>query len=130
MEVEIGRGKKGAPRLRIRRHRGSSRAVGRATPDDVDINVDAGAPTGSSSRLLASAMDGVVSPGDGRHPRSPSAAWRWLKPRGHLDPVRGTGGPRSSSGIAHLDPRRRRTREMQEIYSEPVKPELIAQRIE
>src|SRR4051795_4700859 len=124
MEVEIGRGKK------ARRAYGFDDIAivpSRRTrdPDDVDITWTLG-PYRFELPLLASAMDGVVSP----------------ETAGILGRLGGLAGVNLAGGwtrfedadaqlerIAHLD-REEATREMQEIYSEPVKPELIAQRIE
>ena len=100
MEVEIGRGKKG------RRAYGFDDIAivpSRRTrdPDDVDISWTLG-PYRFELPLLASAMDGVVSPataaelGKPRRPRGP-------QPRGHLDPLRGRRGA-SSSEIAAAPP--------------------------
>src|SRR5215213_5751148 len=102
MEVEIGRGKK------ARRAYGFDDVAivpSRRTrdPDDVDISWTLG-PYRFELPLLASAMDGVV---------SPEAA-------GIIGKL---------GGLAGLD-RDEATREMQEIYLEPVKEELIAQRIQ
>src|SRR5918912_647531 len=99
MEVEIGRGKKG------RRAYGFDDIAivpSRRTrdPDDVDISWTLG-PYRFELPLLASAMDGVVSP----------------ETAGIVE------------RIAGLE-REEATREMQEIYQEPVKEELIAQRIQ
>jgi len=124
MEVEIGRGKK------ARRAYGFDDIAivpSRRTrdPDDVDISWTLG-PYRFELPLLASAMDGVVSPEtagligrlgglavlnlEGIHTRYEDADSQLER-------------------IAGLD-RDEATREMQEIYAEPVKPELIAQRIE
>ena len=88
MEVEIGRGKK------ARRAYGFDDIAivpSRRTrdPDDVDISWTLG-PYRFELPLLASAMDGVVSPetaGIIGTPRRPRGA----QPRGHLDPLRGRG---------------------------------------
>ena len=86
MEVEIGRGKKG------RRAYGFDDIAivpSRRTrdPDDVDISWTLG-PYRFELPLLASAMDGVVSPATaielGR-----LGGPRGAQPRGHLDPLRG-----------------------------------------
>ena len=84
MEIEIGRGKK------ARRAYGFDDVAivpSRRTrdPDDVDITWTLG-PYRFELPLLASAMDGVVSPEtarDRRQARRPRRA----QPRGHLDPV-------------------------------------------
>ena len=124
MELEIGRGKKGrqaygfddiaiVPSRRTR------------DPDDVDISWSLG-PYRFELPLLAAAMDGVVSP----PPRPRSGGWagsRYSTSRGSGPATR---MPRSSSSGS---PRRRpevATSTMQEIYQEPVKPELIARRVE
>jgi IMP dehydrogenase len=124
MEVEIGRGKK------ARRAYGFDDIAivpSRRTrdPDDVDISWTLG-PYRFELPLLASAMDGVVSPETagilgrlgGLAVLNLEGIWtRYEDADAQLE------------RIAHLD-REEATREMQEIYSEPVKPELIAQRIE
>ena len=124
MEVEIGRGKK------ARRAYGFDDIAivpSRRTrdPDDVDITWTLG-PYRFELPLLASAMDGVVSPETagilgrlgGLAVLNLEGIWtRYEDADGQLE------------RIAHLD-REEATREMQEIYAEPVKPELIAQRIE
>ena len=84
MEIEIGRGKKG------RRAYGFDDIAivpSRRTrdPDDIDISWKLG-PYQFALPMLASAMDGVVSPetaGDRRAPRGPCGA----QPRGHLHPL-------------------------------------------
>ena len=73
--------------------------------------------------LLASAMDGVVSPrtaGDHRQARRP----RRPEPRGHLHPLRG----RRRAARAHRRscPRTSRRARCRRSTSEPIKPELIA----
>jgi IMP dehydrogenase len=124
MEVEIGRGKK------ARRAYGFDDIAivpSRRTrdPDDVDITWTLG-PYRFELPLLASAMDGVVSPETagilgrlgGLAVLNLEGIWtRYEDADGLLE------------RIAHLD-REEATREMQEIYAEPVKPELIAQRVE
>src|SRR5215218_9043615 len=124
MEVEIGRGKK------ARRAYGFDDIAivpSRRTrdPDDVDITWTLG-PYRFELPLLASAMDGVVSPETagilgrlgGLAVLNLEGIWtRYEDADAQLE------------RIATLD-REEATREMQEIYSEPVKPELIAQRIE
>src|ERR671939_298209 len=99
MEIEIGRGKK------ARRAYGFDDVAivpSRRTrdPDDVDISWTLG-PYRFELPLLASAMDGVVS-------------------------------PETAGIVGRLGglEREEATREMQEIYQEPVKEELIAQRIQ
>ena len=115
MEVEIGRGKK------ARRAYGFDDIAivpSRRTrdPDDVDITWTLG-PYRFELPLLASAMDGVVSP----------------ETAGILGRLGGL-AVLNLEGIwtryEDADAQLERTREMQEIYAEPVKPELIAQRIE
>src|SRR4051794_31435316 len=124
MEIEIGRGKK------ARRAYGFDDIAivpSRRTrdPDDVDITWTLG-PYRFEVPLLASAMDGVVSPETagilgrlgGLAVLNLEGIWtRYEDADAQLE------------RIAHLD-REEATREMQEIYSEPVKPELIAQRIQ
>src|SRR3954471_12458026 len=124
MEVEIGRGKK------ARRAYGFDDIAivpSRRTrdPDDVDVTWTLG-PYRFELPLLASAMDGVVSPETagilgrlgGLAVLNLEGIWtRYEDADAQLE------------RIAHLD-RDEATREMQEIYAEPVKPELIAQRIE
>jgi IMP dehydrogenase len=124
MEVEIGRGKK------ARRAYGFDDIAivpSRRTrdPDDVDISWTLG-PYRFELPLLASAMDGVV---------SPETATIIGKLGGlavlNLEGIytRYEDADEQLERISHL-PKDEATREMQEIYSEPVKPELIAQRIE
>jgi IMP dehydrogenase len=123
MEVEIGRGKK------ARRAYGFDDVAivpSRRTrdPDDVDISWTLG-PYRFELPLLASAMDGVVSPDTagiigrlgGLAVLNLEGIWtRYEDAEGELE------------RIAGLD-RDEATRAMQEIYQEPVKEELIAQRI-
>jgi IMP dehydrogenase len=124
MEVEIGRGKK------ARRAYGFDDIAivpSRRTrdPDDVDITWTLG-PYRFELPLLASAMDGVVSPETagilgrlgGLAVLNLEGIWTRYEDADAL-----------LERIATLD-REDATREMQEIYAEPVKPELIAQRIE
>jgi IMP dehydrogenase len=123
MEVEIGRGKK------ARRAYGFDDVAivpSRRTrdPDDVDISWTLG-PYRFELPLLASAMDGVVSPESagligrlgGLAVLNLEGIWTRYEDADAL-----------LERIASLD-RDEATREMQEIYQEPVKPELIAQRI-
>src|SRR3954454_4922141 len=124
MEVEIGRGKK------ARRAYGFDDIAivpSRRTrdPDDVDVSWTLG-PYRFELPLLASAMDGVVSPETagilgrlgGLAVLNLEGIWtRYEDADAQLE------------RIAHL-PRDEATREMQRIYAEPVKPELIAQRID
>src|SRR5919108_2647928 len=124
MEVEIGRGKK------ARRAYGFDDVAivpSRRTrdPDDVDISWTLG-PYRFELPLLASAMDGVVSPATARiigklgglAVLNLEGIWtRYEDADGQLE------------RIAQL-PKEVATREMQAIYQEPVKPELIRQRIE
>src|SRR4051794_13431129 len=124
MEIEIGRGKK------ARRAYGFDDVAivpSRRTrdPDDVDISWTLG-PYRFELPLLASAMDGVVSPETagvigrlgGLAVLNLEGIWtRYEDAEAQLE------------RIAHLD-REEATREMQEIYLEPVKEELIAQRIQ
>jgi IMP dehydrogenase len=124
MEIEIGRGKKArqaygfddvaiVPSRRTR------------DPDDVDISWTLG-PYRFDLPLLASAMDGVVSPETcgllhhlgGLGVLNLEGIWtRYEDADGVLE------------RIATLD-REEATREMQDIYLEPIKEELIAQRIQ
>src|SRR6188472_3218003 len=124
MEIEIGRGKK------ARRAYGFDDIAivpSRRTrdPDDVDISWTLG-PYRFELPLLASAMDGVV---------SPEAAGIIGKLGGlavlNLEGIwtRYEDAEAQLERIAGLD-REEATREMQEIYQEPVKEELIARRIE
>jgi IMP dehydrogenase len=124
MEVEIGRGKKG------RRAYGFDDIAivpSRRTrdPDDIDITWTLG-PYRFELPLLASAMDGVVSP----------------KTAGMIGQLGGLGvlnlegiWSRYENADEKLDeiaaaPKPVATRIMQEVYAEPVKAELIAKRIE
>src|ERR671922_340054 len=124
MEVEIGRGKKG------RRAYGFDDIAivpSRRTrdPDDIDITWTLG-PYRFELPLLASAMDGVVSP------RTAGIVGRL----GGLAVLNLEGiWTRYEDADAQLErisqlPKDVATREMQAIYQEPVKPELIRQRIE
>jgi IMP dehydrogenase len=124
MEVEIGRGKK------ARRAYGFDDIAivpSRRTrdPDDVDISWTLG-PYRFDLPLMASAMDGVVSPETavaigrlgGLAVLNLEGIWcRYEDAETQLE------------RIAGLE-REEATREMQDIYAEPVKPELIRQRIE
>jgi IMP dehydrogenase len=123
MEIEIGRGKK------ARRAYGFDDIAivpSRRTrdPDDVDISWKLG-DYRFELPLLASAMDGVVSPATagiigrlgGLGVLNLEGIWtRYEDPESLLERIAGL-------------PKEQATREMQEIYREPVKPELIAQRI-
>src|ERR1700678_2854800 len=123
MEIEIGRGKKArqaygfddiaiVPSRRTR------------DPDDIDLSWKRG-PYQCELLLMASAMDGVVSP-------------RTAGIVGNLGGLavlnlegvftRYEDADAELEGSASLR-KEQATREMQEIYAEPVKPELIAQRI-
>src|SRR3982751_2720961 len=123
MEIEIGRGKK------ARRAYGFDDIAivpSRRTrdPDDVDISWKLG-DYRFDLPLLASAMDGVVSP-------------RTAGVIGHLGGLavlnlegiftRYENADEQLERIARL-PKETATREMQEIYRAPIQPELIAQRI-
>jgi IMP dehydrogenase len=124
MEVEIGRGKK------ARRAYGFDDVAivpSRRTrdPDDVDVSWTLG-PYRFELPLLAAALDGVVSPetagvigklGGLAVLNLEGIFTRYEDPDEQLE------------RIASL-PRELATRDMQEIYSEPVKAELIRQRIE
>ncbi len=124
MEVEIGRGKK------ARRAYGFDEVAivpSRRTrdPDDVDISWTLG-PYRFDLPLMASALDGVVSP-DTAGLLGELGGLAVLNLEGifcRYDDV-----DEQLERIAEL-PREVATREMQEIYREPVKPELIAQRIQ
>lgn len=123
MEIEIGRGKK------ARRAYGFDDVAivpSRRTrdPDDVDISWTLG-PYRFEQPLLASALDGVVSPETaGIIGRLGGLAvlnlegifCRYEDVDAQLEKI---------AGLSQEEA----TREMQEIYREPVKPELIAQRI-
>ena len=123
MEIEIGRGKKArqaygfddiaiVPSRRTR------------DPDDIDISWKLG-PYQFELPMMASAMDGVVSPrtagivGD-------LGGLAVLNLEGIF--TRYEDAEEQLERISEL-PKEQATREMQEIYAEPVKPELIAQRI-
>src|SRR6202049_4283867 len=123
MEIEIGRGKKGrraygfydiaiVPSRRTR------------DPDDIDISWKLG-PYQFELPMLAAAMDGVVSPQTaGIIGRLGGLAV--LNLEGIF--TRYEDAEEQLERIAAL-PKEEATREMQDIYREPVKPELIAQRI-
>ena len=123
MEIEIGRGKKG------RRAYGFDDVAivpSRRTrdPDDIDISWKLG-PYQFELPTLASAMDGVVSP-------ETAGIIGRLGGLGVLNLegifTRYVDADEQLERIASL-PQEIATREMQEIYREPVKPELIARRI-
>src|SRR3954454_7718206 len=124
MEIEIGRGKK------ARRAYGFDDVAivpSRRTrdPDDVDISWKLG-DYRFELPLLASAMDGVVSP----------ETARIVGKLGGLAVLNLEGiWTRFEDADAQLErisqlPKDAATREMQAIYQEPIKPELIRQRIE
>jgi IMP dehydrogenase len=124
MEIEIGRGKK------ARRAYGFDDVAivpSRRTrdPDDVDISWKLG-DYRFELPLLASAMDGVVSP----------ATAKIVGKLGGLAVLNLEGiWTRYEDADAQLErvaqlPKEAATREMQAIYQEPIKPELISQRIE
>src|SRR6266571_4277728 len=124
MEVEIGRGKKG------RRAYGFDDIAivpSRRTrdPDDIDISWTLG-PYRFELPLLASAMDGVVSPRTagivGRH-----GGLAVLNLEGLWTRYEDTDA--QLERISKLPPKTA-TREMQEIYKEPIKAALVAHRIE
>src|SRR6185312_7888097 len=123
MEIEIGRGKKG------RRAYGFDDIAivpSRRTrdPDDIDISWKLG-PYKFELPMLAAAMDGGVSPETaGIIGRLGGLAV--LNREGSV--TRYEGADAELERIAAL-PKETATREMQEIYSEPVQPELIARRI-
>src|SRR6266480_4349415 len=123
MEVEIGRGKKGrqaygfddiaiVPSRRTR------------DPDDVDISWKLG-PYQFELPMMAAAMDGATSP----------ATAGIIGHLGGLGVLNLEGiFTRYADADAQLEriaslPKELATREMQDIYREPIKPELIAQRI-
>src|SRR3954451_7180730 len=123
MEIEIGRGKK------ARRAYGFDDIAivpSRRTrdPDDVDISWTLG-PYRFELPLLASAMDGVVSP----------ETARIIGKLGGLAVLNLEGiWTRFEDADAQLEriaqlPKDAATREMQAIYQEPIKPELIRRRI-
>ncbi len=123
MEIEIGRGKKArqaygfddiaiVPSRRTR------------DPDDIDISWKLG-PYQFELPMLASAMDGVVSPRTAGIIGS-LGGLAVLNLEGIF--TRYEDAEEQLERIASL-PKEIATREMQEIYAEPVKPELIAQRI-
>src|ERR1700752_2411592 len=123
MEVEIGRGKK------ARRAYGFDDVAivpSRRTrdPDDVDITWTLG-PYRFELPLLASAMDGVVSP-DTAGIIGRLGGLAVLNLEGIF--TRYEDADEQLERIAAL-PTEIATREMQDIYAEPVKPELIARRI-
>jgi len=124
MEIEIGRGKK------ARRAYGFDDVAivpSRRTrdPDDVDISWKLG-DYRFELPLLASAMDGVVSP----------ATAKIVGKLGGLAVLNLEGiWTRFEDADAQLEriaqlPKEAATREMQAIYQEPIRPELISQRIE
>jgi IMP dehydrogenase len=123
MEIEIGRGKKG------RRAYGFDDIAivpSRRTrdPDDIDISWTLG-PYRFDLPLLASAMDGVVSPTTagivgslgGLAVLNLEGIWtRYEDADSELEKIASF-------------PKETATRQMQDVYREPVKPELVAQRI-
>jgi IMP dehydrogenase len=124
VEIEIGRGKKG------RRGYGFDDIAivpSRRTrdPDDIDITWTLG-PYRFELPLVAAAMDGVVSP------RTAAEMGRL----GGLAALNLEGiWTRYEDAEEQLErmaqaPAERATQTMQEIYSEPIKPELIARRVE
>ncbi len=124
MEVEIGRGKK------ARRAYGFDDIAivpSRRTrdPDDVDISWKLG-DYRFELPLLASAMDGVVSP-ETAGIVGQLGGLAVLNLEGVF--TRYEDADEQLERISHL-PKDEATREMQDIYQEPVKPELIARRIE
>src|SRR5271155_1287425 len=123
MEIEIGRGKKG------RRAYGFDDIAivpSRRTrdPDDIDISWKLG-PYQFELPMLASAMDGVVSP-ETAGIIGGLGGLAVLNLEGIF--TRYEDADEQLERIASL-PKELATREMQDIYREPVKPELIAQRI-
>ena len=124
MEIEIGRGKK------ARRAYGFDDIAivpSRRTrdPDDVDISWTLG-PYRFELPLLASAMDGVVSP-DTAGLLGSLGGLAVLNLEGIW--TRYEDADAMLARIAAL-PREQATREMQDIYQAPIKEELIAQRIQ
>jgi IMP dehydrogenase len=124
MEIEIGRGKK------ARRAYGFDDVAivpSRRTrdPDDVDISWKLG-DYRFELPLLASAMDGVVSP-DTAKIVGKLGGLAVLNLEGIW--TRFEDADAQLERIAQL-PKDAATREMQAIYQEPIKPELISQRIE
>jgi IMP dehydrogenase len=124
MEIEIGRGKK------ARRAYGFDDVAivpSRRTrdPDDVDISWKLG-DYRFELPLLASAMDGVVSP-DTAKIIGKLGGLAVLNLEGIW--TRYEDADEQLARIAQL-PKDLATREMQAIYQEPIKPELISQRIE
>jgi IMP dehydrogenase len=124
MEVEIGRGKK------ARRAYGFDDIAivpSRRTrdPDDVDISWKLG-DYRFELPLLASAMDGVVSPETAVH-LGRLGGLAVLNLEGIF--TRYEDADEQLERISQL-PKDEATREMQDIYQEPVKPELIARRVE
>jgi IMP dehydrogenase len=124
MEVEIGRGKKG------RRAYGFDDIAivpSRRTrdPDDIDITWTLG-PYRFELPLMAAAMDGVVSPATAGIVGN-LGGLAVLNLEGIF--TRYEDAAEQLERIASL-PKAQATREMQEIYQEPVKPELITRRIE
>jgi IMP dehydrogenase len=124
MEIEIGRGKK------ARRAYGFDDVAivpSRRTrdPDDVDVTLTLG-PYRFELPLLASAMDGVVSP-DTAGIIGKLGGLAVLNLEGIW--TRYEDADEMLERIAGL-PKDEATREMQQIYQEPVKEELITQRIQ
>jgi IMP dehydrogenase len=124
MEIEIGRGKK------ARRAYGFDDIAivpSRRTrdPDDVDISWKLG-DYRFELPLLASAMDGVVSPSTAKIVGR-LGGLAVLNLEGIF--TRYEDAEEQLARIARL-PKEQATREMQAIYQEPVKPELIRRRIE
>ena len=120
MEVEIGRGKKGAGPTASTTSP-SCPAGARATPTTW-TSPGSSARTALPLPLLASAMDGVVDPGFAVA-MGGSAGWRCSTSRACRPATR---TPTSSSSAIAALPKETATRTMQEIYQEPIKPELIA----
>src|ERR671935_889509 len=124
MEIEIGRGKK------ARRAYGFDEIAivpSRRTrdPDDVDISWKLG-DYRFELPLLASAMDGVVSP-DTAKIVGKLGGLAVLNLEGIW--TRYEDADEQLERIAGL-PKEAATREMQDIYREPIKPKLMAQRVE
>lgn len=124
MEVEIGKGKKG------RRAYGFDDIAivpSRRTrdPDDVDISWSLG-PYRFDLPLLASAMDGVVSP-DAAGAIGKIGGLAVLNLEGIWSRYEDADEKLAEIAAAPAD---RATAMMQEVYAAPVKPELIGKRVE
>ena len=85
-DIEIGRAKRGAPRLRVRRHRDRAQSRRTRDPQDVSVTWTIDAFT-FDIPVLAAPMDSVVSPATAIAHR-PARRPRRARPRGPLDPLR------------------------------------------